>query len=199
MIKINLLRNKVADSGGSETEISAALDQGLGPSSQSSLLVNFTLLLCGVLSLYMYQSYNLSSLNEIYKQKNDLLTTSRQKIEKLKKESKKAKKAQEKIVAIEKRMKILKELSKSRLSELKALDYLQTILPDRVWFTKINYSKKNFTFDGFALSDDDFNLFMERLESGGVLLNIIPVRFAEASSAQGQGKSFTVTCRLGNI
>ena len=194
MIKINLLQNRVANQGG-ETEIGTAIE--LGTSQHSSLLTNLALLCGGVLLLYIYQSYSLSGLNEALIKKNSLLSTHREKVNSLKGQSEEAKKAQTKIKAIEKRMEIMKLISKSRLSELKALDYLQTIIPDRVWFTKIGYSNGNFTFDGFSLADDDFNTFMAQLESGGIFVNIVPVRFTEESS--GTGKSFTVTCRLGNI
>lgn len=198
MIKINLLRNRMAHQGG-ETEIGTAIEQGLGRSENSSLLTNFALLFGGAILLYMYQTYNLSNLNKTFAEKNILLTASKEKVGKLRENSEKAQKAQEKVKAIEKRMEIIKKLSKSRLSELKALDYLQTVIPDRVWFTKINYSKKSFTFEGFALSDNDFNMFITRLETGGLLSNIIPVRLTEETSSKGKGKSFTVTCQLENI
>lgn len=198
MIKINLLQNRFI---ASETEIgtlATTVNRG-NQSDGAGLLTNFALLLGGVILLYIYQTYNLSSLDEILRNKNRVLAETRHKVEGFKKESAEAKKDQQKIQVIERKMEIIKELSRSRLIELKALDYLQTIIPDRVWFTKINYSDKDFSFEGFSLSDEDFNTFMARLERGGVFLNVVPIRFTEESSSQGKGKAFTVTCRLGNI
>ena len=197
MIKINLLRNRVSFQPQGEDAL--VLNNALvsGASRGAGLIVNLTLCIGGVLVLYFYQSFNLSKLETELSAKRANLSVVRENVSKLKEKSEGVKSAQIKLKDIEKRMEAMKSLSKSRLEPLKALDYLQTIIPDRVWFEKVVYSKKSFTFEGFALSDDDFNMFMSRLENGGVFVDIVPVRFVEDGAKQG--KSFTVTSVLESI
>ena len=187
MNKMNLLKNKVSfqPQGGGEDAL--ALNNALASgSSGAGLIVNLTLCIGGILALYFYQSFNLSELKAEITTKSVQLSTLRENVVKLKEKSEGVKSAQIKLRDIEKRMEVMKSLSKSRLEPLKALDYLQTIIPDRVWFEKVVYSKKSFTFEGFALSDDDFNTFMSRLENGGVFVDIVPVRFVEDGAKQGK-------------
>ncbi len=197
MIRVNLLRGRVSARQADAT-LSTSMASVGGGDSRTSLLVNMTLLLGIVGALYFYEFWGLVGLEVTYQNKNNLLNVSREKLEKLKKNADKAKEAQKRVSSLEEKMNILKELAKSRLLELKALDYLQTIIPDRVWFTRLNYVNKKFSFEGVALSDNDFNLFLSRLEEGGVFQKIVPVRLIESSLGSGKGKSFTVTCILEN-
>lgn len=199
MIKINLLKNRVSFQTQNEGEEAIAFSNALasGSGRGAGLIVNLTLCIGGVLALYFYQSFNLSGLKEELITRRVKLSVVRESVVKLKEKSEGVKSAQIRLKDIEKRMEAMKSLSKSRLKPLKALDYLQTIIPDRVWFEKVTYSQRSFTFDGFALSDDDFNMFMSRLETGGIFVDIVPVRFVEDRAKQG--KSFTVTSVLESI
>lgn len=194
MIKLNLLKNRISLQQQGDEDVGADLSRVTRGSQGPGLIVNLALCLGGVFALYLYQVSSLSALEGTLVMKKGQLSVLRENVEKLQKKSVEVKSAQAKLEGIEKRMEIMRGLSESRLEPLKALDHLQTILPDRIWFDKITYSKKQFTFDGFALSDDDFNIFMSRLEKGGIFVNVIPVRFVEGGNKQG--KSFTVTSNL---
>ena len=195
MNRVNLLINKVS---GQRTAVGAVIDGGSGgPTDGGGLLINITLIIWAVIALYFWQSHNISKLKKKSSENRSRVSLLKENVEKLKINSEKAKEAQGRINGLKKRRELLKDLSKSRVDALKSLDYLQSIIPERVWLNRLDYLKGKLTFQGFAVADEDLNLFMERLELGRVFVDINPVNVAEAGV--GKGKSFTLTCHLENI
>ena len=73
-------------------------------------------------------------------------------------------------------------LSKTRLIELKALDLIQSITPDKVWFNKIRYSDFSFNFQGNAISRDDFDILVAELKNSNFFVQVVPSKITKSSS-----------------
>src|SRR5690606_32481725 len=85
-------------------------------------------------------------------------------LQKRKAEASDVSKSQVEIKELEAKIDIMKRLTKVRVRELKALDYLQTVIPDRVWLRTIDYRDDKVRFEGYAISDEDLSDFLNRLE-----------------------------------
>ena len=94
---------------------------------------------------------------------------------------------------------IVTGLSKKRLRELKALDFLQNLIPDGVWLTSMKYDGEKVNFSGQATTDEDMTKFIEGLDSSGQFKEVILVKAIEKSSAVGVVKEFVVNSKLGEV
>jgi hypothetical protein len=89
----------------------------------------------------------------------------------------KANKLKEKMT---KEIKIIRELARNRLREVKALDQLQTILPDKTWISAIKIEGGKITMDGYALNESAITelpvvrLGAHALRRGPALLQALP-------------------------
>lgn len=68
---------------------------------------------------------------------------------------------------IEKEIKIIRELAKNRLREVKALDQLQSVLPSGTWLDSIEMENGKVSLAGFALNEGSLTELLQAL-SGNV-------------------------------
>lgn len=202
MIKINLLRNK----GDSQTQVTSsninyetAFDIGAADGASGSAKSIFTKLIImfvGVMGLMLYEYYNISDLQA---QVSDLRTKNNvvmQELEKNKPIASKARELQKQIQDLEARIQAIKDLSKVRLREIKAIDYIQNVIPERVWLTSLDISGENMKIEGGALSDDQLNRFMDSIDGKSYFRNVILLRAVEQKNKEGTIKMFQITSSL---
>ncbi len=67
------------------------------------------------------------------------------------------KKIQDRIGAVEK-------ISQERMTEIKILDLFQQIVPERLWFTRLESTGDRVRVQGFAVNDFEVSSFMEKLQ-----------------------------------
>lgn len=204
MIKINLLKNRAARGDKTaateinyETAFNIPSDTVVDGSSQSAfvkIIVMFITL--GV--LWGYETYNLSGLRGqlalLNKEKSKLAAELREK----QPMAEKAKAMQKEIQDIEARVQSIKGLSKIRLREIKAIDYLQNVIPEKVWFTGLDFSDSSLKIDGGAISDEQLNRFVDALEGKSYFRNVIILRSVEQKAKDGTIKAFQISSSLAN-
>ncbi len=90
----------------------------------------------------------------------------------------------------------VKELSRFRLHELKALDYLQEIIPEKLWFKNVNYEDRIFVLEGAALEQKAFSDFLIEMENSNFFHDIQIRKSIEEKTARGTEVIFEVQARL---
>jgi Tfp pilus assembly protein PilN len=108
----------------------------------------------------------------------------------------KAKEMQKEIKELEERIVLIKNLSKVRLREIKAIDYLQNVIPDKVWFSELDFKDTVFQAKGYSVSDEALNKFIEGLEGKSFFRNVILMQSIDQKTKSGTIKSFTFSSSL---
>jgi Tfp pilus assembly protein PilN len=168
MIKVNLLRSTglssaptMSSSGG---ELSAADEKKLATGKAVVILV-FPLL------LFAYEYSNISAL----KTQLDTIDTEAKAIEAKKAafgdaapKVDKFKKMQRKI---DRQMVVIKMLAKNRLTDVKALDAIQELTPNQVWFESLTIDNGIVSAKGYATSNSELQPFYNRISSSPLFSN----------------------------
>jgi Tfp pilus assembly protein PilN len=108
----------------------------------------------------------------------------------------KANKLKEKMT---KEIKIIRELARNRLREVKALDQLQTILPEKTWLSSLKIEGSKITMDGYALNESAITELMTALNSNAFFSGVQPKgQVQETNTVLGQVTKFGFEFRVGN-
>lgn len=201
MIKVNLLKNRgsVAENTTQmdfEMTVQASDKLGLGTGTSSDSLLKIVILLIPALLLYGYEKYNISQLEEKRTSISMRLQSLTSEIDSNKPVVQKAKEMQKEIKELEERIILIKNLSKVRLREIKAIDYLQNVIPDKVWFSELDFKDTNFEAKGFSVSDEALNRFIEGLEGKSFFRNVILRQSVDQKTKTGTIKSFHFSSQL---
>ena len=200
MIRVNLLKSKISNAEEAETEgIAFTGDDSQEPINKQQLIVKVFLILLAPIVVYFYEDYNL---DQLLRAKSGIQTQLNQGTTKLNQLKVKAGKAQEvegEVQKLEEKLKILVELSRKRLRELKALDSLQNMIPDSVWVESLDYDGENFQLLGGALNDKGLNDFVVGLEESPYYQNVIVLRAIEKKALKGTVKEFEIASVLGEL
>lgn len=197
MIRVNLLKNRIQTTPDATAIDDADFSQGFEiREGQGSPAVNFLLMVLFVVLMVVYESFFVSALKEETSRLQQQAATMETQVQQRQQESQEALKVQGEIRELETKIEILKSLSKNRLIELKALDQLQTLIPDKVWLERIEYDDQKFDLRGFAMSDEDLTDFLKLLEERTFFVNVILLQARETDSPQGTVKEFQITANL---
>lgn len=193
MIKVNLLRNQGVEVAETQTFDIGSLDGG----SQSQNAKKIGAMLAFVILLIGFEQFTLSELEDDYKA---AVALNQQKVTESRNKQKKAdeaEKAQKVIRELEDKIRVIKVLSKTRLREIKMLDMLQNIVPERLWLTQIKYQEDTINLMGYALSEDELTGFLEAMEARrGMFRDVIPLKSAEKTVGQGNVISFEINAKV---
>ncbi|MBK8204680.1 MAG: PilN domain-containing protein [Bdellovibrionales bacterium] len=118
------------------------------------------------------------------------------KVKKLKEEASKVSEFERQGKELEDKMKIMKALSRTRLRELKALDFLQTMIPERVWLNSLDYIDEKFRLKGLALTDDDLTDLIQALDKSSFFSEVVLLQAKETTSRDGSLKNFELTTTI---
>ena len=205
MIKINLLKNRgeqTKRSSGTqinyETSIDSVGQEGGGGSGGATkdTVVKIVVLLIWLAGLMAYESYNIGELDSKIAEKNSEKNKLAADIQMKKPIADKARDLQAQLEDLEARIKSIKDLSRIRLREIKAIDFVQNIIPERVWLSSLAINSDKVDFSGGAMSDENLNRFMEALESKSNFKNVILLKAVEQKSKEGTIKVFDITSSL---
>jgi type IV pilus assembly protein PilN len=94
---------------------------------------------------------------------------------------------------------VIKGLSRDRLREVKALDALQTLVPQKAWLTSISMGKEGVDLAGLALGDGAVSDFTEGLEESLFFNDVILVGVTEEKLNGATFRRFEIGCKLGAI
>lgn len=185
MIKINLNRTRVPGNSGQEE--GTTIDQ-LTESNPRDLAVKLIVMFLGPLTLFVTQSLNLSRLQGEFTGVQGQLTKLKSELDAKKKELDSLKDIQAKSIALQDKLTLLKKYSRLRLFQLQALDYLQSVIPERVWVTTIDYIDRRYKILGRAVDTVDLTDFVNKLEGSAYFQDVIVVQNKDYSISGSNSK-----------
>lgn len=199
MIKINLLKNKVNDARTSatigETTFSATTSfETMG--DNKGALVNLLLMFVFVVPLIFYENMVQNDLNAQVTRVRAESAKIKKDLDQKKARQKESAKVEAELQELQSKIEVVRKLSKYRVRELKALDFLQTVIPDRVWMTSIKYEADKLDLEGMAIADEDLTEFVKRLEARKFFSSVLLLQARESQSKEGTVKTFQVSCNL---
>lgn len=186
MIKVNLLRNKVVDSGPTLQASGGAAPVNMQNLELRDALTKVALILVCTIVLMFFESQNLRALQAEVVRVSAQVTEMEAAAAAKAKEVESVKDIETQARELEDKLKILRLLSRLRLREVKTLDFIQSSIPEKVWLKTLVYeSEKNkieygrFNFNGNAVSTEDLTEFVKRLEDSAYLYEVIVMKNQE--------------------
>ena len=85
------------------------------------------------------------------------------------------------------------------MRELKAMDFLQTMIPDGVWLNKINYDGEKVNFSGSALNDKELDTFVTGLMDSSYFEDVVLIQQTVEKTDSGPVKNFEVSSAMGKL
>lgn len=200
MIKVNLLKNRgtVTESGTQfdfNTPLEFDKEKG-GPATPAESLVKVIIVFLFPLLLWGYESYNVGQLTTQYTGVQARLQELQAEVDKNQPIIQKATKMQTEIKELEDRISIIKNLSKIRLREIKAIDFLQNVMPEKVWFQELEFKGNTFRVIGFAVTNDSLNKFIEAIDGKSYFRNVILMQSSDQKTKSGTIKGFVIGSNL---
>jgi type IV pilus assembly protein PilN len=192
MIKVNLTKTRVTGNGEfNEAMVSPSETIGVGP---LTILFKILLMLFATVGLMTYERININSLQSQLSTLNLQSVQLNQEYAKLQQQTAPMKEFEGKAKELEDKLKIMKKLSRLRLRAVKALDFIQTSLPERMWFTSIDMKEEKVILKGYSATDEDISKFLKTIEGSVLFTNVLLVRAEVSRLPNGEGKQFEIDC-----
>ena len=201
MIKVNLLRSQQQQSteeySGGATQVAGAL----GPTKEEQVegIKKLGIMLLPTLFLVGYEWYNIDFLETQQRAAQGKARSLEQELNQINQEMKLYADVEQEAKVLEDKISILRDLSRIRLREVKALDFLQSVTPEAVWFKAISYQDLKFKFEGYAVTDDALSVFIRELENSAYFRDVILMKATEEKKKEGTVKVFEITAESGGI
>lgn len=146
--------------------------------------------------LYLYQEQNIPGKQAELASKQQMLTELQSYNEKQAASVAEIKKFKEDEAVIEARITALDKISKDRNREVRVLDLLQTVIPEKAWLTKIQLNPDKVVIQGMAVSDFEVSQFLDALTKSVFLMDVNLVSSTEVVVEGVNLKRFEVSCVL---
>ena len=201
MIKINLLKN----SGGEETQIRGAetvvgsLGEGTGSiggirrtkvTAGASVVPRILFLLLPVVLAYVYGTVESSNKQNEMKILSQTLGAKRKEVADLQPQVEAVKKIEESKKRIESQFQTIQVLSKERATNIRLLDALHSLIPQKVWLTELKIDSEKIQLIGRSVEDNDISKFMQSLEESVFFTDVTLESSQEEKNGEGTIKSF---------
>ncbi len=190
MIRINLLKAASAPPG----KTSVSTDGG--EYSQNDALVRILVIMLFPALLYTYEITVLPGKRaELRRLQNHLveLQTFNQSAQNSVVEIKKFKEDKAKLEA---QISAIQNLSKDRMRDVKVLDAMQTVIPERAWLTHLELRNGSLILQGLAVNDSDVSAFIDGLSKSIYFSSVNLQSAVEQVSNAGNMKKFEIICQL---
>ncbi len=195
MIKINLAASAAARGAGAGLSIGQGglmLEDEMRKEAAKRILV----ILVFPILLYLYEHQNIpdlmgqlnnktAKLNEILAY-NDKAAASVTEIKRFKEEEAK----------IEARIAALNKIAKDRQREVRVMELMQSVLPEKAWVTRLDIRPERVLVEGLAMSDYEVSTLMESLTGSAYLMDVNLVSSKEEMHDGMSLKRFEVSCVL---
>lgn len=198
MIKINLSSHGAGSSaasaasfGGGGGDMFMAADE-----VRKEALKRVLIILIFPVALYAYQEQNIPGKQAELSSKQQMLTELQSYNEKQAASVAEIKKFKEDEAIIEARITALDKISKDRNREVRVLDLLQTVIPEKAWLTKIQLNPDKVVIQGLAVSDFEVSQFLDSLTKSVFLMDVNLVSSSEVILEGVTLKKFEVSCVL---
>lgn len=202
MIKINLApalaQGASSSSSASAFGSSSSMSDGfVGPEeTRKEALKRLLILLLGPLALFAYENQNVPAKYAELAAKRQVLVELQTYNAKQAASVAEIKKFKEDEATIEKRISALEKISKDRQREIRVMDLLQVIIPEKAWLSRVQVSPERVNVQGYALSDLDVSTFLEGLTRSAFLMDVNLVSSSEVSQDGIMLKKFEISCLL---
>jgi Tfp pilus assembly protein PilN len=200
MIRINLLRTMGVAGVGTNIGTSASTGgEIISVDVRRQAAIKVVVILLFPLMLFLWETVRTNALKDkqtILQQQVSAVETEKASFGSTAPRVEKANMLKEKI---QKEIKVIREIARNRLREVKALDQLQTIMStDKSWMTGLKISGNKVTIDGYSLSEGDFvNLLQEFSRNGYFTETPRTSTNAETHPTLGQIQKFSIELGIG--
>ncbi|MEO5356675.1 MAG: PilN domain-containing protein [Nitrospirae bacterium YQR-1] len=178
MIKINLLPLE----GKARRRKKAAAPV---PATLLFIILVFIISAGAALFMYIHLSGKVTKMKKEKAQKDVLLAD-------LKKKIGDVDKLEQKLKKIEDNKKVIMQLRAAQSVPVKVLDELSKLLPDNVWFNKLNISDNKIAMDGTAFTNDDVVIFVENLKNSKLFKDTTLRRATGSSTSDVNVVSYSI-------
>lgn len=178
--------------------LESAYQESSGPAGQSpivSILIKVLVLVGGVIALNFYEKSALESLRAQLQQVNAQQSQLQSQLDQKNSELQTLGSVQTDSKVLEDKMKLLKNLSRLRLREVKSLDFIQSIVPARVWLTQMNINKDSYIIKGRSRDATSVSMFVNRLEDGGYFSDVVLTKDNELRERGYELRDFEIIAR----
>lgn len=198
MIKINLASSTSVAGGGSiSASLGISTDSFMGADEiRKEALKRLVLLVVGPLAFYIYENQNVPQKVAELNSKNQVLAELQTYNAKAADSVAEIKKFKEDEALMEARIAALEKISKDRQREIRVLDLLQTVIPEKAWLTRIQINPDRVNVQGMAMSDFEVSQFLEALTKSVFLMDVNLVSSSETVQDGVSLKKFEISCLL---
>ncbi len=197
MIKVNLLRNMGATQGAGMGGISEFTSASTSSGSRNQAFSRLAIILAFPISIYVYDSIANSALE---KELAEVQTKLQQiqaekanfgdagvKTEKLTKERK----------VIDEQVDAIRKIARSRLREVKSLDALQSLLPQRTWLSRVTMQNSTVRITGYTNAEEGIADLIRGLESSAFFSKVEPRSTTQEKIGTTDVKKFELDFMVG--
>ena len=94
---------------------------------------------------------------------------------------------------------VIKQLSRERLKNVKSMDAIQGIIPDKAWLTEVKINDDKIEVAGMATDDLVISDFMQDLTKSIYFTHVVLEGSEEVKKDEGVVKQFKIRCNLENL
>lgn len=192
MIKINLARKKKTSLGASTESQFELYDSA--SSAKKQAFVKIILMFLFVVLLMVYENHNVNQYQEQLLVQSSKIAELEADLDSKKRQTAGMSEIERNAQVLEQKLSIMKKLSRGRLREVKVLDYIQGVLPEKTWFRDIKFEDASLVLQGYAVSDEDLNELTRALENSVQFSNVIILQAKEAKIQNSTYKQFEISC-----
>lgn len=194
MIRINLGRTRIQDVDSLESVYSGGMTEN-NLSSPVAILLKVGVMAIGVIALNFYENSIQERLSLQLSQASQKMMSLQAELDQKNQELSSLGEIQDESKTLQDKMKLLKDLSQLRLREVKSLDYIQTVIPPRVWLTNLNVDKQMYVIKGRSTDEVSISLFIGKLEEGGYFSDVVLIQDSPVDQSGREVREFEVLAR----
>ena len=198
MIRINLLRNMGMSSAGTAMGTSVAGSELITVDVRRQAAIKVVVILLFPMLLFIWEKLKINSLQAEkaqVQQRVDAVEAEKASFGSAAPRVEKANRLKEKI---EKEIKVIRELAKDRLREVKALDQLQNVLPSGTWLNEVAIEGGKLALDGYALNEGSLTELLTALNGNPFFSMVQPKGTSlQANELLGSITKFNIEFRVG--
>ena len=198
MIKINLASaSSISPGSASLSSMGVSSDGFISPElARKEALKRLVLLLVGPLALIIYENQNLPAKQAELNAKTTMLSELQNYNSRQAASVAEIKKFKEDEALIEARIAALEKISVDRQREIRVMELLQTVIPEKSWVTRVQINPERVNIQGMALSDFEVSTFLDSLTKSAFLLDVNLLNSSEVVEDGVTLKKFEISCLL---
>lgn len=198
MIKVNLLRNVSATAvPTSGTSIGVMPMGGVTQDVQKQALARVAVILGAVLLVIFYEKTEISAKEQRVEEKRMELAKVKAEIAKFGDAAPMVEKYNKEKQKLDKQIAVLEDLTANRLREVKLLDAIQSIMPQKAWLDQLDVQQGKGKMTGFADTDDTANMIYQQLQANVLFKLDAPTSRPERDPELGEIKRFEIPFMTG--